>query len=79
MTYDGSSLALFVDGALDGSMAVSGSIITTTQPVRIGGGAPAGAPLHFQGLIDEVSIYDRALTAVEIQAIFNAGSAGKIK
>jgi hypothetical protein len=29
--------------------------------------------------IDEVTIYDRALTALEIQAIFTAGSAGKCK
>jgi hypothetical protein len=34
---------------------------------------------HFAGLIDEVSIYNRALSAEEIQAIFNAGSAGKCK
>jgi hypothetical protein len=31
------------------------------------------------GLIDEVEIYDRALTAQEVQAIYNAGSAGKCK
>ena len=31
------------------------------------------------GLIDEVTIYDRALSTAEIQAIFNAGSAGKCK
>ncbi|MFQ5976260.1 MAG: LamG domain-containing protein [Candidatus Hydrothermarchaeales archaeon] len=33
----------------------------------------------FDGLIDEVEIYNRALDASEIQAIFNAGSAGKCK
>jgi hypothetical protein len=32
-----------------------------------------------KGLIDEVQIYNRALSADEIQAIFNAGSAGKCK
>ena len=31
----------------------------------------------FNGLIDEVSVYNHALSAVEIQAIFNADSAGK--
>ncbi len=31
------------------------------------------------GLIDEAEIYDRALSAAEIKAIFNAGSAGKCK
>ncbi len=32
-----------------------------------------------EGLIDEVEIFNRALSATEIQAIFNAGSAGKCK
>ena len=32
-----------------------------------------------QGRIDELEIFDRALTTAEIQAIFNAGSAGKCK
>jgi hypothetical protein len=34
---------------------------------------------HFAGRIDEVSIYNRALSAEEIAVIFNAGSAGKCK
>lgn len=34
---------------------------------------------HFKGLIDEVEVFDRALTASEIQDIYNAGSAGKCK
>jgi len=36
-----------------------------------------GNTIPFTGLIDELSIYNRALTAAEIQAIYNAGSAGK--
>jgi uncharacterized repeat protein (TIGR01451 family) len=34
---------------------------------------------YFNGLIDEVEIFDRALSAVEIAAIYNAGSAGKCR
>jgi hypothetical protein len=34
-------------------------------------------PLQFFGLIDEVSLYNRGLTTNEIQAIYQAGSAGK--
>jgi hypothetical protein len=33
----------------------------------------------FAGLIDEVSIYKRALTEAEIKAIYDAGSAGKAR
>src|SRR4030095_6639335 len=34
---------------------------------------------HFQGLIDEVAIFNRVLSASEIQAIFHAGTAGMCK
>ncbi len=37
----------------------------------------AGAGLRYAGLMDEVSVYDRALSGSEILAIYNAGSAGK--
>ncbi len=36
-------------------------------------------PYFFNGQIDEIEIFNRALSASEIQAIFNAGSAGKAK
>jgi hypothetical protein len=32
---------------------------------------------YFAGLIDELSLYNRALSATEIQGIYKAGSAGK--
>ena len=75
MTYDGSSLRLYVNGALDGSMAVTGPIITSTDPLLIGGSVPG--PWNFNGRVDELSLYGRALSATEIAGIYNAGSAGK--
>ena len=39
----------------------------------------AGAGSHFVGVMDEVSLYNRALTDAEIQGIYNAGDAGKCK
>lgn len=35
--------------------------------------------LYFNGEMDELSFYHRALTAAEIRAIFRAGTAGKCK
>jgi hypothetical protein len=32
---------------------------------------------YYAGLLDEVSIYNRSLTAAEVQSIYNAGAAGK--
>ena len=34
---------------------------------------------YFNGQLDEIEIHNRALSAAEIQAIYNAGSAGKAK
>ena len=41
------------------------------------GNQPTFGPRLFNGLIDEVEIFDRELAAIEVQAIYNAGSAGK--
>jgi len=47
-----------------------------TAPLTIGEAEGLG---YFDGLIDEVEIFTRALGTSDIQAIFNAGSAGKCK
>ena len=64
-TYDGTTLRLYLDGVEVASTAISGSIAPSTGPVRIGGNSIWGE--YFQGRIDEVRIYDRALTSAEIQ------------
>ncbi len=63
--YDGSALRLYVNGTLVGSRAVAGSIPASTSPLRMGGNAVWGE--YFDGLIDEVRVYNRALTQAEIQ------------
>ena len=74
--YDGTNKYLYVDGVLDVSQPATGSISQNSDPVCIGENPVLGRVL-FDGLIDEVSIYNRALTASEIQAIYTAGSGGK--
>jgi hypothetical protein len=63
-TYDGTTLRLFVNGTLVGSRAVTGSLVASDGPLRIGGNAVWGE--YFEGLIDDVRVYNRALTADEI-------------
>jgi len=73
-TYDGDKLTLYVNGEEDGSINLSGDIIVTDQPVRIGGGALAGGdPLHTQGIIDDVVIFNVALEQEDIQTLMNQG------
>jgi hypothetical protein len=76
-TYDGSTMTVYVNGVADGTRLFSGTIPTNSLPVRIG--ADSTGANTFTGWIDEVEIFNRALSAGEIQAIHNAGPAGKCK
>jgi hypothetical protein len=64
-TYDGSTLRLYINGALVASRAVTKPITTSTDALRIGGNTIWGE--YFKGRIDEVRIYDRALSQSEIE------------
>lgn len=75
--FDGVRVKIYINGALDGELAYSGTPPTTGHTLRIG--QRYSGDFTFKGLIDEVSIYNRALTDEEIQAIFAAGSAGKCR
>jgi hypothetical protein len=83
-TYDGSTIALYVDGVLAASTAHSGSISSNSGFLSIGSedGRTGTCPScvgtrYYKGLIDEVTLYNRALTAGEITDLYNAGSTGK--
>jgi Concanavalin A-like lectin/glucanases superfamily/Abnormal spindle-like microcephaly-assoc'd, ASPM-SPD-2-Hydin len=56
------------------------SIYQSSAPVQIGAYTGGNGITGFwDGLIDEVQIYDVALSAAQVQAIYNAGSAGNCK
>jgi hypothetical protein len=70
---------LYVDGTLDVSQPATGSIVQNSYPLYLGGDAqpPSGHSYLFNGLVDEVSLYNRALTASEIELIYITGIGGK--
>jgi hypothetical protein len=65
-TYDGATLRLYVNGVQASTRAIAGAMAPSTGPLRIGGNAVWGE--WFSGLIDEVRVYNRALTAAQVQA-----------
>jgi hypothetical protein len=69
MTYDGTTLRLFVNGLQVRASVVGGPMPVSGQPLRIGGNSVWGE--YFRGMIDEVRIYNRALTAAEIALDMN--------
>jgi hypothetical protein len=64
VTYDGATYRLYIDGREASSRPASGRILRTGDPLWIGGNEPYGE--YFRGVIDEVRVYRRALTAGEV-------------
>jgi len=65
VTYDGQSMRLYLDGQLDASRNQSSSIATSTHSLIIG----KDATHYFHGCMDEVLLFDRALTAGEVLSV----------
>ncbi len=76
-TYDGTNMRVYVDGVLKQTCAATGSINISGGGIEIGSFASTGYP--FKGVIDEVRIYNRALSLSEISDLYKAGSAVLIK
>lgn len=73
-----SSFAIYVNGVLEDIRSPVPSFLDTNSAnLRIGSYVLEGS--HLNGLIDEVTLYNRALSAAEIAAIYDAGQAGKCK
>jgi hypothetical protein len=77
-SYDGNQSILYVNGVAEASATPGFALDYDTTPLFIGTTGTWAPYLNmFGGMIDEGSIYNRALSAGEIAAIYNAGSAGK--
>lgn len=75
VTRDSSTYSLYIDGV---QVAMQSNALEIPDPafdLTIG----SSEIFFLDGLIDEVEIFERALTADEIKSIYNAGSAGKCK
>jgi len=79
-TWDGTNGKVYINGQLDVESIFTEELRVLTCPYFIGGIGPVsttptcegwGGGQFFNALIDEVKLYDRALTADEVQAIFN--------
>lgn len=76
-TWDGTTARIYVDGVQRGSAAAPagfGALADITYPVRIGTDAryaPSTGDRYFEGLIDDVRIYGRALEPQEVGLLFD--------
>jgi len=73
LTYDGSTVRMYFGGSLVNS--ATGAHTTNNNPLLFGHWFP-GAGEYFDGLVDEVRLYSRVLTAAEIQTDMNTPISG---
>ena len=65
--YGSNTLKLYLNGNLVGSAAASGTITNAVTPFAIGKSIISGFNFVYNGRIDEVSVWNKALTQTEIQ------------
>ncbi len=64
-TWDGASIKLYIDGNLDKAMDCAGTLLTNTEPMFIG--ARAGTSRFVVGALDEVMVYNYALSQDDLK------------
>jgi hypothetical protein len=67
-TYDGKRVCVYVDGILEGAQDAQGPLITTNLPTAIGH-LQGWNVQWFKGAMNEVRIYDRALSPEEVRTL----------
>lgn len=74
-TSDGTNASIYVNGVLLGVAPVDSNYLGNSNGLRIGSSVCCGE--FFPGLVDEVSVYNRALLPSEVASIYSAGAGGK--
>src|SRR5262249_34625830 len=69
LTFDSAMLRLYVNGSMVASEPQTAPLTTSTQPLFIGGDQTMGQ--FFNGRIDEIRVYNVALTGAQIQVDMN--------
>ena len=76
VTKNGSTVVLYIDGVGETTAPYDPGFIFSNGTMAIGTRGQDYVA-DFRGAIDELSIYNRALSAAEVQSVFNVGSIGK--
>lgn len=72
LTYNGSTLTLYHDGAFASSIPATGTISSATEAFNIGFTPFSGNNFYFDGQIDDLGLWSRALSASEVSTLYNA-------
>ncbi len=70
-TYDGTYARIYIDGNLSNTAQLNQAIGVSTTNLQIGHWINGGSSYYFPGQLDDVRIYNRALSAAEITDLYN--------
>ena len=70
-TYDGETMKIYQDKELVKSELISSSFLNSSQPLYIGFGHFMTVDNYFKGILDDMKIYNKALTYSEIEDIYD--------
>ncbi len=71
ITYDGSTMKIYIDKELVKSELVSTSLINSSQPLYIGFGHFMTVDNYFKGVLDDMKIYNIALSYAEVEELYD--------
>ncbi|MCF7802510.1 MAG: T9SS type A sorting domain-containing protein [Candidatus Marinimicrobia bacterium] len=69
-TYDGTHFLLYMNGQLDAQTTHSGQILTTNIDLMIGQVLPNNTSYNFNGVIDDIRIYDYAISPEDVSQLY---------
>jgi hypothetical protein len=72
-TYDNEKIKGYVNGELKHESNLTGDFDVNNNILKIGYGPNLGSPLFWNGLIDEVRIYEKALETAQVEELYYAG------
>jgi hypothetical protein len=75
-TYDGQIMALYLNGKLHAFRFLSGKIRQTNLAFLMGQMLPGNVEYNFKGVLDEVKIFDYALTPDAAQVLYQNSTTG---
>jgi Concanavalin A-like lectin/glucanases superfamily/Secretion system C-terminal sorting domain len=70
VTFSGSDMEIYLNGKLDAFTNFSGQILQTNIDLMIGQVLPGNSNYNFSGILDDIRIYDFALSREEIQNLY---------
>lgn len=86
ITYDGSRTPDGVDMYINGSLVAQTTVVNNlksapniTSNWRIGATESVSSPTYYSGQIDELSVWDKALSSAEVLGLYNSGEPGNLE